>query len=368
MSKFIILCGGTGGHLAPGIAVGQALIKAGHKASFVISRKEVDSRLMSKYTELDVIKAPGAPFSKNPLGFIRFLKELIASIRLGRKILSEGKYDVLISFGGFNSLGFSIAAIMKKIPVVVHEANRRAGKATKFLGKFAERIYVPHGVRIRNRDVSRIKCAGYPIRDEIKKLPSEDCKKKFGFSANSTLLLVLGGSQGAKSLNDWCIQNFQKLAEENIDVLCVCGQGKLDLKESSYTGSDGKEHTMKCLEFCDDMGSAMSAADLVVARAGAGSIAEFARCGLPSIIVPYPFAADNHQVENAKCFERQGACVTVFQSELDRLLPEVLQLAKNETLKTAIRKNLRRVDDLNDMSKIVEDLARIAEVAKLERE
>ena len=141
MSKFIILCGGTGGHLAPGLAVGQALIDAGNEASFVISQKEVDSRLVRKYSNLHIIKAPGVAFSLNPARFCKFLSELAKSVRFGRKVISEGKYDAVISFGGFNSLGFSIAARTLGIPLILHEANRRAGKATRLLGRFADAVF-----------------------------------------------------------------------------------------------------------------------------------------------------------------------------------------------------------------------------------
>ena len=117
---------------------------------------------------------------------------------------------------------------------------------------------------------------------------------------------------------------------------------------------------IKFLEFCDNMAAAMSAAELCVARAGAGTIAELARCRIPSIIVPYPFAADNHQLENANCFEKQGACAVLPQNDLHKLYAEVLRLIKDEKLKATMRKNLERVDDLNDTSKIVRDLTNVA--------
>lgn len=168
MSKFIILCGGTGGHLAPGLAVGQALIDAGDEASFVISQKAVDSRLAGKYSGLRIIKAPGVAFSMRPARLFKFLSELAKSVKFGRKVISEGKYDAVISFGGFNSLGFSIAAITLGVPLILHEANRRAGKATRLLGRFAERIYVPYGVRIPRQKSGQVRYSGYPVRSEIK--------------------------------------------------------------------------------------------------------------------------------------------------------------------------------------------------------
>ncbi len=360
MSKFIILCGGTGGHLAPGLAVGQSLIEAGHEASFVISKKNVDSRLISKYTDLNVIKAPGIAFSKNPIKFFKFLAELQKSISFGIKTIKEGKFDTLISFGGFNSLGFSLAAAWLGIPIVLHEANRKPGKATRLLGRFAKRIYVPFGVGISRRKSGQVKYAGYPVRAEIKKLSSKDSKEVFGFSKDAKLLVILGGSQGAASLNGWADRNFEKLAKENIDILCVCGQGKDNYTDREIEISNGVTRKIKFMEFCDNMAAAMSAADVIVARAGAGTIAELARCRVPSAIIPYPYAADNHQLENAKCFERQGACVVVEQDKLDTLFDEVKELFKNSKLRVRMIKNLERVDELNDTSKIVIDLTAIA--------
>ncbi len=360
MSKFIILCGGTGGHLAPGLAVGQALIKAGHEAGFVISRKQVDSRLVAKYKDLHIIKAPGIAFSKNPAKFFSFLKELKNAVMFGKKLLEDGKYDAVVSFGGFNSLGVSLAAAWMGVPIVLHEANRKAGKATRLLGRFAKRIYVPYGVKIPRRKSGQVKYSGYPIRDEIRRIPQNEAKAAFDFAPDANILLVLGGSQGAAALNEWANENFAKLAERNVDVLCVCGQGKVKYENRSIQNSGGKVRHLKFLEFCDNMAAAMSAANVVVARAGAGTIAELARIGVPSLIVPYPFAADNHQYENAKCFEKHGGCVMLEQRNLDKLFDETMELFENTRLRESMEKNLVRVDDLNDTSKIADDLARIA--------
>ena len=361
MSRFIILCGGTGGHLAPGIAIGTALLEAGNEVEFVTSKKQVDSRLMKKYPELKVIKSPGVGFSANPIRAAKFFWELALGIILGIKKLKSGKCDAVVSFGGFNSLGFSLAAALLGVPLVLHEANRKPGKATRLLGRFAERIYVPYGVEISRRKIGLVKNAGYPVRSEIGKRDSAKSKEMFGFAPKSNVLLVLGGSQGAQVLNEWARDNFPKLAKIGIDVLCVTGPGKDKFSDSEEKDAKGFTRKIKFLEFCDNMAFAMSAATVVVARAGAGSIAEFARCSLPAILVPYPYAANNHQSENAKCFERQGACVVVSQNKLNTLLDEVEELFSNANLRRNMKKNLERVDELNDMSKIVSDLEKIAE-------
>ena len=184
MSKFIILCGGTGGHLAPGLAVGQALLEANHAVSFVISKKAVDSRLVQKYPDLDIIKAPGVAFSKNPIKFCKFVYEFIRSVKFGLSTISRGKYDAVISFGGFNSLGFSIAARILRKPLILHEANRRAGKATRLLGRFAERIYMPYGVRIPRRKAGQIKYSGYPIPESLAGLKNKEARFKVSSEKN----------------------------------------------------------------------------------------------------------------------------------------------------------------------------------------
>ncbi len=360
MSKFIIACGGTGGHLVPGIAIGQALIAAGHEVSFAISKKQVDSRLVEKYTNLHFIKMPGVAFSKNPIKFLKFLKEFFNAFITGLKLLIGGKYDVVISFGGFNSLGLSLASTILGKPIVLHEANRKTGKATRLLGHFARRVYVPFGVKIPRRKINQVKFAGYPLRDEIQRIDSTKAKEFFGFAEHANILLILGGSQGAESLNNWADENFEKLAHENIDILCVSGQNKNKYQNRSVISKDGVERQMKILDFCDNMAAAMSAAKIVVARAGAGTIAELARCRVPSIMVPYPYAADNHQLENAKCFEKQGACVVVEQKDINMLFNEVMSLANNKKLRQAMNKNLERVDEQNDCSKIVADLTKIS--------
>ncbi len=360
MSKFIIACGGTGGHLVPGIAIGESLIAAGHQVSFAISKKQVDSRLVAKYTNMHFIKMSGVAFSKNPLKFVNFAKEFVSAFLSGRRILKNGKYDVVISFGGFNSLGISLAAASLGKPIVLHEANRKTGKATRLLGYFARRVYVPYGVEIPRRKINQVKFSGYPLREEIKIVDKTKAKQAFGFPPEANVLLMLGGSQGAAVLNEWANKNFENLARENIDILCVCGQDKNSYAERETLSKDGTKRYFKTLEFCDDMASAMSAANVVVARAGAGTIAELARCKVPSIMVPYPFAADNHQLENAKCFEKQGACAVVEQSNIETLFDEICALFENEKLQNAMKKNLERVDEQNDCSKIINDLTEIA--------
>lgn len=360
MSNFLISCGGTGGHLSPGIAVGEALIKKGHNVSFIISEKAIDSKLVKKYSDFKFEKTPGCGFALNPARLAKFIITQARAVKICKKLIRENKADAAIAFGGFNSFGLAMAAILTKTPLVMHEANRKAGKAVRLFGKFAKRVYLPYGVKISKRNSDRIKHAGYPIREEIQKLDAKASKEFFGFSPGANVILVCGGSQGAAALNGWAVKNFASLAREGFDMLCITGPGKPANPPKSCKDKNGSVREFKALEFCDNMARAMSSASFVVARAGAGSIAEFARCRLIPILVPYPFSADNHQVENARFVEKSAAGICVLQSNIDTLENEILELASNEQLREKMRKNLELIDQSNSISKMISDIEQIA--------
>lgn len=360
MSNFLISCGGTGGHLSPGLAVGEALIKDGHKVSFIISQKAVDSKLVKKYADFEFEKVPGCGLSLKPKKLAEFFASQIRAVKECTKLIKDKKADAAIAFGGFNSFGLAVAAILAKKPLILHEANRKAGKAVRFFGRFAKRVYLPYGVKISKGDSEKIRQAGYPIRSEIKKLNEAESKKFFGFSQNANVILVCGGSQGASALNKWAVQNFAKLAECGFDILCITGSGKDEKFPESVTDKNGILREFKALDFCENMAQAMSCASVVVARAGAGSIAEFARCKVIPILVPFPFSADNHQLENARFVERSGAGICVMQENIASLKNEILEIDSNCELKAKMLKNLELIDNMNCISKLVSDIEQIA--------
>lgn len=356
MSVFVISCGGTGGHLAPGIALAEALQAHGHTCHLIISRKEVDSRLISKYGHLDFVRSPGVSFSWHPVGLVRFAVELMRGLAFARRFLREKKPQAMLGFGGYITVAMTLAATMARIPVVLHEANRRPGKAVRFLSGLARRIYLPPGVRLRGIPPGTVRECGFPLRREIMRTPRDEARQRLSMPLKGKLLMVMGGSQGAAPLNEWVSENYKRLARHDIHVLCYTGLGKHEEAEMEVTGLDGKSVKVAFRSFCDDMASALSAADLVVSRAGAGSIAEYMRCRLPAILVPYPYAADNHQWENARYFEQQGGGLVIDQGNLETLLDEVVELINNEWLLERFARNLERLDRFSSKRYIINDL------------
>lgn len=358
--KFLIVCGGTGGHLSPGIAVAEELLSRGHRCSLVISNKQVDSRLVQRYEHLDFVKVPGAAFGKHPREMLRFFTGLLRGLVSGSGILRRENPDLVLAFGGFLSLGVVLFAWFRGIPVALHEANRKAGRAVRLLKGLATRVYLPTGVRLPRVSIGTVRYYGYPVRKEFRRLPTRWARRKLGLADDGFLLVVFGGSQGALALNDWVDAHSRLLLARGIDLYCVRGLGKGSGGVLESVDSQGNTRRYHSVGFCDEMHFALSAANLAISRAGAGSIAELTRSVIPSILIPYPHAADNHQQENARYFESQGGCVVVEQDFLNSLYDEVVALHENPAFLDRIRDNLVMIEDTNRKEDLVSDLESVA--------
>ncbi|MDR3229379.1 MAG: UDP-N-acetylglucosamine--N-acetylmuramyl-(pentapeptide) pyrophosphoryl-undecaprenol N-acetylglucosamine transferase [Puniceicoccales bacterium] len=350
----VIACGGTGGHLTPGIALAEALRERGANSLLLTSRKSIDKRLLEKYPRLETLPAPGSGFSVRPAGFAKFLLNTLRGFLFARRLLRERRPSVFVSFGGFLTTGPALAFWLAGVPVVFHEANRVPGKAVRFLKKLATQIWLPPDVGMRGLREGVLCHAGFPVREEIKPLPKVEARRALGLPETGTLLLVTGGSQGAAVLNNWVRENLDAFAAAGAHVLCITGPGKEAADSATADGAtaDGVAEAdgavaaevvpvVKFVPFCDKMAEALSAADVVVARAGAGSIAEFAACAVPSVLVPLPNAKDNHQDANARYLESLGGCSVVSQTQPAALTAEVLRLLADSAAREKQRDILR---------------------------
>jgi UDP-N-acetylglucosamine--N-acetylmuramyl-(pentapeptide) pyrophosphoryl-undecaprenol N-acetylglucosamine transferase len=345
MKNFVIACGGTGGHLTPGIGLAQALEEKGCPCWLFISKKQVDSRLSSKYKKMSFEPMPGCPFSSSIWGFAKFCKELVHSFYLSRKFYKKVGADAVVGFGGFSTLGPALAARSVGIPVYLHESNRKVGKAVRFLAKRADRVYLPEGVRIEGVSYEKTFHHGFPLRQDFRRLPMERARRKLGISMADKLLVILGGSQGAAALNEWVKQNLEKLAVDGISVFCVTGMNKESSGSVQLLDASGGKVTSRFVPFTDQMEVLLSSSNLVISRAGAGSLAEIVKCRVPVIMVPYPYAADDHQTANAEFLESKGGGIVCAQSNItNHLLDEVRELIFNEEFRALIRRNLYSLD------------------------
>jgi len=361
VSRFLIACGGTGGHLAPGIALAEGLVVRGHEPHLLISHKQVDSRLVEKYPWLKLARIPAAPLAANPLGLARFVWRQSAGFAFALKHLQQVRPDAVVGFGGFTTASIVLAARMRGIPVALHEANRVPGRAVRLLSRLARRVYLPPGVRLSRARGGTVRPQGLPVRREFVRAPRSAALEALQIEPARRLVVVLGGSQGASALNEWAEANMEPLALDGVQVFCVSGPGKRTAREErTFRSREGAPVKSYLVPFCDRMPELLACADVVVTRSGAGTLAELARIGTPAILVPFPHAADNHQAANALYFEQQGGGMVVDQRSLSALTKEVQELVFNDWLLHKFHDNLVRMDRENSLDAMIDDLLALA--------
>ncbi len=310
----VIACGGTGGHLFPGIAIAEELKRRGHHPLLLISQKKVDADASAKYGELEfrTVPAIAKPSTLSPK-MLPFLWRLWRTTGQSKRLLRAHRAEVVIGMGGFTSLPPVYAGNKLGLVTAMHDSNALPGKSNRvgarwctkvLLGLEAARKYFPH---------SEVEVTGTPVRAEFRNLPpKEEALAKFGLQPGRPVVLSFGGSQGAMRINT-LVAEASRESGDRVQWLQIAGRAD----EARVKGLVGGRVNHTVTGFCDDMPSAYAAGDLVISRSGGASLTEVAFLGKPSVLVPYPFAADDHQTRNAESFEKAGAAVLARERDLD---------------------------------------------------
>jgi UDP-N-acetylglucosamine--N-acetylmuramyl-(pentapeptide) pyrophosphoryl-undecaprenol N-acetylglucosamine transferase len=310
----VIACGGTGGHLFPGIAVAEVLRDRGHEVILLVSEKEIDALALSGRTNFRFEKLPTvglpSPFSPAILGFIRRFYE---SLSLCRSIYRKFKPQVVLGMGGFTSTAPVLAGRIRGISTFIHESNAIPGKANRLTARMVRAVMLGFKECAPFFPKAHTEVTGTPIRTELKPLDRQVARQRLGLRTDLPTLLVMGGSQGASGINQAIIKSLPFLHGAPLQVIHLSGARDERLVADNY----GREKIPAYISaFHHRMEEVYSAADLLVARAGAASLAEFAAFSLPSILIPFPYAADDHQTRNAEIYARAQAAVLVKESEI----------------------------------------------------
>ncbi len=314
--------GGTGGHVVPALAVARELRRRGHEPFFVGTRAGIESRLVPRegfpleWIEIGGLKGLG--LSRR----MRTLWQLRGSVLESRRILRRRQPAALFSMGGYVAAPPMLAAIARRVPMIVMEPNAIAGLTSRWLGRFAARALISFEQTAESFPAGRSEVTGLPIRDEFFAIVPRRQSSEFA-------VLVTGGSQGSRRLNEAARTTWPKLAGEPVRMILQCGREMENELAEEFTRS-GMRGEVRA--FLDDMPAEFAKADLVVARAGAGSLSELCAAGRPSVLVPYPFAADDHQRKNAEAMAKQGAARMVLDRDFsgERLLSEISWARQNE--------------------------------------
>lgn len=328
--NIIIACGGTGGHLFPGIAVAQELKSRGHEVLLLISEKKVDAQASEKYSNLnfETVKAIAKPPTFS-LRMIPFLFGLRKTIKQCRAIIQRENADVVLGMGGFTSFPPVYAGSKLGVRTYVHDSNAVPGRSNLMTAECCTEVLLGLEVAAEHFPKVETRITGTPVRDELLTLPSRHAAcHVFDLDPKKKTLLVMGGSQGAQNLNELVATGSEGTEWQ---VLHLAGQADFDRVKAQVGDREG----YKVLAFCDQMPSAYAAADFCVARSGASSLTELSRVGLPALLVPYPFAADDHQTANAEVYEEANAAVLKQQDDLNEEgIRDMLTSLNGEIIKT----------------------------------
>jgi UDP-N-acetylglucosamine--N-acetylmuramyl-(pentapeptide) pyrophosphoryl-undecaprenol N-acetylglucosamine transferase len=325
----VLAGGGTGGHLLPGIGLAEALTQReiGTRVVFYCTGRPLEERLLGpdRFARRTL---PALPLPRGLRGLPGWvLRQARALLRAWGQVGSD-RPDVVVGLGGYGAAAPVVAAWMRGIPTVLLEQNVIPGKATRFLSLLANEIHLQwEEARSHFREQASLRCTGSPLRRDLSRSgATREGYSRLGLDPARLTLLVTGGSQGARSLNEHVLAAVEVLdgdLRRRLQVLHLAGTAiPLDLIERQYQDL-GLPSLV--LDFLDDMPSAYGVADLVVSRAGGTTLAELAAAGLPAVLLPYPHAADRHQHANAEAFARRGAGVVLDEGGLTsaRLAREV---------------------------------------------
>lgn len=312
--KVVIACGGTGGHLFPGVAVAQEMKRRGHDVRLLISEKKVDAQASEKYGDLEFDTVPAiAKPSTLSLKMIPFLWKLMKTTSQCRQQLKAFGADAVIGMGGFTSLPPVMAGRKLGAKTFVHDSNALPGKANRLTAKWCDKVLLGLEAARAYFPQSEVEVTGTPVREEIQQQPTRaEAAAKFGLDPELKTILVMGGSQGAKQLNSLVVEASKAMPD--VQFVHVTGNGDYD-RVKAELGDDCVTH--KLISFCDDMASLYAIADLALMRSGASSLSEISYLGVASILVPYPYAADDHQTKNAEVFEQANAALMRQEKDLD---------------------------------------------------
>jgi UDP-N-acetylglucosamine--N-acetylmuramyl-(pentapeptide) pyrophosphoryl-undecaprenol N-acetylglucosamine transferase len=310
--RVAVACGGTGGHLFPGLAVAEQLIQRGCQVTLLISPKDVDQQAVRAVRGMRVETLPAVGLKRG--GELAFVRGFCQSYRKSRKLFESQPPQAALAMGGFTSAPPILAAKAFGAQTFLHESNTIPGRANRWLSWVVNRACVGFPSAARRLHNRAVTVTGTPVRPEFRWRHPGDCRAELGLDPARPLLLVMGGSQGATGINEIAINTLPMLAKSVPGLQCVhiTGPKDFDRVKAAYArlGLDVQTHA-----FFGRMELALGAATAAISRAGASSLAELAAMQLPSLLVPFPEATDNHQFHNAFAFVETGAARVVEQKD-----------------------------------------------------
>ena len=358
--KFIISGGGTGGHIFPAIAIANALRKR---------HPDCDILFIGARDRMEMEKVPKAGYPIEGLWIsgiqrsltlknLLFPVKLLASLAKARKIIKRFQPDVVVGVGGYASAAVLRMAVAAGVPTLIQEQNSFPGITNKWLAPKVDRICVAFEGLERFFPSDKIVLTGNPVREKVVDIAGKrpEALKFFGLKARSPVLLITGGSLGARSINTNILRGINRLINAGIQILWQTGK---PFYEEALEGTKGMKQ-VKVFDFIYEMDMAYAAADLIVARAGAITVSELSLVRKPAILVPYPFASEDHQTKNALTLAAKNAAVHIADKDAESLLiDEIIDLMVDKNRREEMRKNLENMGHTDSAGIIAEEVLKL---------
>jgi UDP-N-acetylglucosamine--N-acetylmuramyl-(pentapeptide) pyrophosphoryl-undecaprenol N-acetylglucosamine transferase len=360
--KVAIACGGTGGHLFPGLAVAERLVARGCSVTLLVSPKEVDQQAVKLAKGMEVVTLPAVGLSQGKR--LAFLRGFLRSQRAAKKYFKTFRPDAALAMGGFTSAPPILAARKFGARTFLHESNTIPGRANRWLSWVVNQAFVGFpqaGSRLHTRKVI---CSGTPVRPLFRVRDAAACRTALGLDSAKPVLLVTGGSQGASGINDLVSRALPLLAKSVPDLQLFFLTGPSDA-EKVRTACAAANLKAVVHPFFSEMDLALGAATVAISRAGASSIAELAAMRVPSVLIPFPAATDNHQFFNARALAETGAARLLEQKSAtpEQLAQVVCELIRDSVAREKIQSALAQWHQPEAAAQIAETI-----LAELERE
>ncbi|MGV8944858.1 MAG: undecaprenyldiphospho-muramoylpentapeptide beta-N-acetylglucosaminyltransferase [Lutibacter sp.] len=356
--NIILSGGGTGGHIYPAVAIANELKVKYPEANFLF---------VGASDKMEMEKVPEAGYAikglwisgiqrKYILKNLSFPLKLVSSLSRAYRIIKDFKPDIVIGTGGFASGPTLYVASMQKIKTLIQEQNSYPGITNKLLAKKVNKICVAYDGLERFFPSNKMVKTGNPVRQDLLEIAEkrEEAKKHFNLKSDKKTLLILGGSLGARALNNLIEKNIDWLVSKNVQV--IWQTGKLYYEEfKKYDSLEG----VQTHAFMNNMDLTYAAADLIMSRAGAGSISELCIVGKPVIFIPSPNVAEDHQTKNALAVVNNDAALLLKESELDMFQSNIEELLENEKLQQTLSKNIKKLALPNATKDIVKEIEKL---------
>lgn len=345
--KYIISGGGTGGHINPGLAIAKEILVNEPEAEilFVGTINGLESKLVPREGfNIEYIEVSGFR-RKLSVDTLRTISKLAKSFGSIRKILKQFKPDAVIGTGGYVCGPVVFSAAMKKIPTLIHEQNAFPGVTNKILSHYADAVAISfEEARQKFKGKAKITLTGNPIRGELLQFDRDMARKKLNLNKELPLVVVFGGSLGAEHLNQ-CVQEMINAHYKEIPFQLILATGMKHYENVMKEIKVPIPSNIRIEPYLYNMGEVLASADLAVCRGGAITLSELTALGIPSILVPSPYVAENHQEHNARALEHKGAAVVILQSQLNAeiLYGQIQKLISNRDIRTKMATDAKKI-------------------------